>query len=542
MSRCSEKAKPVAITREEVDQLLLRLEAVVPASDFALVRSIVISYVELSALLESREVTLARLRKLLFGVSSEQTDKVFDEAAKAKPKPEDSEPKEPRKGHGRNGASRYSGAGINKIPHADLKKGDRCPDCERGKLYGNIDPAVWVRVVGQAPLSATIYEMERLRCNLCAKVHQAAPPPGIGDKKYDASAAAMIALSRYGAGIPFYRMSALERNFGIPISPSVQWEISEEAAEEIAPAYAALVEVAAAGDVVYNDDTPMTVLNIKKEAEAAAKEAKPGDPKVRKATVTSGIVSTRDGRRIALYFTGRQNAGENLRDVLKLRPSEAEPPIQMCDALRVNMPSDLKTVLSNCLAHGRRQFVDLHTSFPEECFHVLTELGLVYKVDAEAKLRKLAPKDRLALHQQKSGPVMAALKNRLDSWIQDQMVEPNSGLGKAIQYFRTRWDRFTLFLRQPGAPLDNNLCEQALKKAVLHRKNSLFYRSERGAEVGDLFMSLIHTAELSDVPAFPYLVALLKNVKAVHENPSAWLPWNYPGSPAAAQPSHGDTS
>jgi transposase len=58
------------------------------------------------------------------------------------------------------------------------------------------------------------------------------------------------------------------------------------------------------------------------------------------------------------------------------------------------------------------------------------------------------------------------------------------------------WEKLTLFLRHPGPPLDNNICERALKKAILHRKNALFYKTVNGAHVGDVFMSLIYTCEL----------------------------------------------
>jgi|ERR1700736_1380321 transposase len=106
-------------------------------------------------------------------------------------------------------------------------------------------------------------------------------------------------------------------------------------------------------------------------------------------------------------------------------------------------------------------------------------------------------------------------------------VEPNSGLESAITYCLKHWERLTLFLRQAGAPLDNNLVERALKKAVLHRKNSLFYKTENGAEVGDLFMSLIHTCELNGANPFAYLMELQKQAEEVAENPSPWMPWNY---------------
>ena len=61
----------------------------------------------------------------------------------------------------------------------------------------------------------------------------------------------------------------------------------------------------------------------------------------------------------------------------------------------------------------------------------------------------------------------------------------------------------------------------------MHRKNSLFYRTQQGASVGDLFMSLIHTAELNGIPSFDYLLAMLKNPEGVKANPGAWMPWNY---------------
>jgi hypothetical protein len=121
---------------------------------------------------------------------------------------------------------------------------------------------------------------------------------------------------------------------------------------------------------------------------------------------------------------------------------------------------------------------------------------------------------------------MQALQDWMAQQFADHAVEPNSGLGQAITYMQNHWEKLTLFLRVPGAPLDNNLCERALKKAILHRKNSLFYRTLNGAKVGDLFMSLIHTAELHQVEPFDYLVALLRHAAAVALDPPAWMPWN----------------
>ena len=242
---------------------------------------------------------------------------------------------------------------------------------------------------------------------------------------------------------------------------------------------------------------------------------------------TSGIVSTRDGRRIALFFSGRQHAGENLGDVLRERVQALSPPIQMCDALSRNLPAELETIVANCLAHGRRKFVDVAEHFPTECRHVLESLSVVYHNDAIARELNLSPQARLEFHQSQSGPTMEELQAWLKRRFDDRLVEPNSSLGKAIAYMLKHWDRLTLFLRQSGAPLDNNICERALKKAIRHRKNSLFYKTDNGARVGDLFMSLIHTCEFCGANAFDYLAELDRHAADLASAPQNWMPWNY---------------
>jgi hypothetical protein len=233
---------------------------------------------------------------------------------------------------------------------------------------------------------------------------------------------------------------------------------------------------------------------------------------------------------MALFFTGRRHAGENLAQVLARRAAELAPPIQMCDALSRNLPKlpeKLAVIVAHCLAHGRRRFIEVAPNFPEECRHVLETLGEVYGYEAQAEEQSLTPEERLRFHQTHSGPVMQTLRTWLNAQFDERKVEPNSGLGTAIAYLLKHWDRLTLFLRQPGAPLDNNICERTLKKTILHRKNSLFYKTENGAGVGDLFMSLIHTCELNDANPFDYLTELQRHAAELSKHPAAWMPWNY---------------
>ena len=233
------------------------------------------------------------------------------------------------------------------------------------------------------------------------------------------------------------------------------------------------------------------------------------------------------GHRIAAFFTGSKHAGENLADVLRRRAKELAPPIQMCDALSRNAPAAFAVLLSNCMAHARRHFVDVVNSFPAECRYVLETLRGVFHFDAQAKEQELSPQARLSFHQHNSRPLMEGLHLWCKQQFEEHKVEPNSGLGKAIQYLLNHWQELTLFLREPGAPLDNNVCERALKKAILHRKNALFYRTINGANVGGLFMSLIHTAELGGVNPFDYLTELPRHPGELAQAPAKWMPWNY---------------
>jgi hypothetical protein len=364
------------------------------------------------------------------------------------------------------------------------------------------------------------------------------PPEGIGLQKYDATVASILGVLRYGNGMPWNRIAQLQAGAGIPMPASTQWRLLNGAAPQLEPVYEHLMREAAQGEVLHNDDTPMTILQLMGKGAMQQAFAQDGaEDDQRTGVFTSGIVSiTVEGRQIALFFTGHRHAGENLQRLLSNRSEELKAPIQMCDALSRNMPEELKTILANCLAHGRREFVKLSDVFPDACRHVLEVLKEVYIIDAEAKKENLSAEERLKLHQDKSRPLMDDLHKWLNDQLEQKLAEPNSGLGKAIRYMLKHWNELTLFLREAGAPLDNNICERALKRAILHRKNSLFYKTLRGAYVGDIFMSLIYTCRLCGADPFDYLTQLQRHSDQVERDPGAWMPWNYPVGQRLGQP------
>jgi transposase len=536
------KQKPpeiVELTADQVEALLRRAEAGLDGPDYQKVRAVIESYIYMCEVLDQKGTTIARLRKLLFGSGSEKTRDVTppDDDGETQEGTDEAEPPDRQKeqaarpkGHGRNGADAYTGADRVSISHPSLRPGDSCPDCREGTVYEVTAPGVLVRITGQAPLQATVYELQKLRCGLCGKVFTAPTPEGVEPEKYDAKAGSMIALLKYGSGLPFNRLEGLQGNLGIPLPASTQWGVVQPIAGSTEPIYDELIRQAAQGEVLHNDDTTVKILEAmgkRAEKKRAEDQAAGEEPSERTGLFTSGIVSVDQGRKIALFFSGRQHAGENLVDVLGRRAAELGPPIQMCDALSRNMPAELKTIVANCLAHGRRGFVNAAGSFPAECRYVLETLREVYRNDALARERDLSPQQRLEFHQAESGPVMEELHTWLGRQFEERLVEPNSGLGQAISYLLKHWKKLTLFLRKPGAPLDNNITERVLKRAILHRKNSLFYKTFNGAHVGDIFMSLIHTCQLCGADAFDYLTQLQEHADSLSSDPSRWMPWNY---------------
>ena len=521
---------PLDVTTEELEALLEGVREALGEAGYHKLKAAIRTLSYVTQLLENREATLQTLRQLLCRARSEKTEAVLEQAgipgslSQRRPAA-DATSKKPAVGHGRNGAQAYRGAQRISVSHASLHQGDRCPECQRGKVYPLHDPGLLVRMKGQAPIAATVYELQKLRCNLCGEVFTAEAPEGAGEDKYDATAASMIALLRYGSGFPWNRLADLEQGLGVPLPVATQCEIVAEAAATIQPAMEELIRQAAQGEVLHNDDTSMPVLALRRKAGLDQDE---GDPAERTGVFTSGIVSTAQQQTIALFFTGRQHAGENLADVLQRRAAELSPPMQMCDALSRNLPKKLEVIVGHCLAHARRRFVEVTPNFPQPCRYVLEVLGEVYGNDARAQ--PMTAEERLGFHQVHSAPVLEELRAWLNTQFAARNVEPNSGLGLAMRYLLKHWERLTLFLRQPGAPLDNNICERALKKAILHRKNSLFYKTENGARIGDLFMSLIHTCELSGVNPFDYLTQLQRHAGELARNPSAWMPWNYPAT------------
>ncbi len=534
----TEHDEPTSTNPSEIEALISRLKhGSLNNQDTLLVERLLRLLLTLIRVVEQKNTSISRLKRMLFGPGLDQRParsiasatppskdepKATDEASAALA-PDASQPPiedhAPRRGHGRQGAAAYTSARRVVCADPDLAPGDDCPARQcRGHLYDTREPSLFIRLEGRPLITATRFEQQVLRCSACAERFTAPLPEGVPAEKYDATADVSIALYKYGAGMPFYRQARLQAMCGVPVAESVQYERCARVAECVRPVYEELVRLAARADVLHSDDTRVVILDLLKENKHLPAGARRG-------VQTSGMVAKVGAQQIALYVSGRHHAGENLAELLGQRPPEIAPPIQMADALSANWTGEFRRIVAKCLAHARRQFVELEAAFPRECARVLDALAEVYRHDAETK--QMTAAQRLAHHQLKSREVMESLREWIAEQFDERLVEPNSSVGRALTYMVKHWEGLTKFLVVAGVPLDNNVCERALKLAVLNRKNALFYKTQRGASTGDCLMGVIETCRLNRVNVWEYLLTVVRNERAVGRDPARWLPWNY---------------
>jgi transposase len=254
-----------------------------------------------------------------------------------------------RPSHGRRSVDDYPGAKRVSCQDPLRQPGDRCA-CG-GRLYPTSTPAVFLRFTGQPLVGATGYEQTVLRCSACQQRFPAPLPEGVPAEKYDVTADVAIVMAKYAAGLPFYRLAQMQAAFGVPLPPSVQWERAETVANALLPIYLYLRTLAAQAGVLIGDDTRVQILSCYQENEQRAADGQ------RHGLHTTGIVAQSPDKTqpsIVLYVSGRQHAGENMGELLELRPAEQNPPLQVGDALAANWSHASPVITVKCLAHARR--------------------------------------------------------------------------------------------------------------------------------------------------------------------------------------------
>ena len=206
-----------------------------------------------------------------------------------------------------------------------------------------------MRLDGNALLSAVRYELGKLRCSACGQIFTASVPAAAGTEKYTARARAVLALARYYLGLPWHRREGFRALVDVPVPDATQWDQGEIVGDCTPPLFKCLEQLAAQGEVVFQDATPGRVLAlIEENQKAAAQACAQGKAKAtgRTGRPTTALIVQVGERRICLDYTGRRHGGENLEALLTQREPGRGKPLVMSDALTSNQAEE--TGLSRC--------------------------------------------------------------------------------------------------------------------------------------------------------------------------------------------------
>ena len=166
--------------------------------------------------------------------------------------------------------------------------------------------------------------------------------------------------------------------------------------------------------------------------------------------------------------------------------------------------------LAFCWAHWRRQFFDLAKSPPAPiAVEALKRIAELYEIEAE--IRGKSAQERRAARQEKTKPLVAALK----TWLETSLARLAGGstIAQALRYGLNHWDGLVRFLDDGRIEIDSNTVERSMRPIALNRKNALFAGSDEGAENWAMLASLIETCKLHSVNPEAYLTDVLTRTR-----------------------------
>ncbi len=538
-----------SLSEGELDALLERIRdakehsLALSVADYDVLLNAILTLANMQERLSQNALTQSRMKKLLGMVNSSEKLKSLrpQDASDAKPSAKKGRAnKTPRKARPHTPKIKPT---VEHHKLSELTKGDNCPECTTGKVY-KYTPASLLRITGHSPYSAEKHVIEQLRCDACGEVYSATLPDSVKadgrvDQQYGYSARAMMAINKYFGGSPFHRQESLQNLFGAPVASSTQWDQCEKVANDLHLVFKHLKNQSANAHTFYLDDTTNRILN-----KVAIEKTRNGKTQWRSGVYTSACLALLNGksiatgppeedkditRRLVLFQSNIGHAGEWLDEILQTRDTTLPLPLLMSDALSSNHVTAVPFDKALCNAHARRGFAELIETHPDEAQFALETYEHAWVNNNHCRDNHDSAEQRQRYHAEHSLPHMQALKQ----WCEEQtseagQVEPNSNLGKAMQYYIRHFDGLSAFCRLPGAPLDNNEIERLIKLIVRGRRNSLFFKNQTGASVSDVITSILATCQENEVNAFDYLQSIQRNQLQVKASPEKWLPWNYP--------------
>ena len=402
-----------------------------------------------------------------------------------------------------------------------------CACCGKNMHQAHDKIVTIIRLTG---FSKERHVIETGRCLNCDTKVEAQAPEEKTICSFTIAAASLLTSFRYAYGLPSFRIEEVSASMGYRIPDSTQWDIFETIGNRLLKFHKFLRAEAADAKIALMDDTSVRINSLTSMFKKGPSGTLEMLPESRTGVHTTGFLAQFSLGKICLFHSGLHHAGEFFEKLMASRSLEEEV-LLMMDASSSNTSKlqNIKNqvVQANCNSHSVRKFkeVEENPAFQEDASLILGLYAKIYERDA--KLKNETSEKRLEVHKSESLPEMEQIKKKIEDDFASLKVEPSSALGGHYKYFIKHFEKLCAFCHHPGAPICNNACERILKRAIRHRKNSLFFKNLVGAAVGDVLMSILITAKENNIEPVKYLTDLLENLKHVNKNPNAWLPWNY---------------
>lgn len=317
--------------------------------------------------------------------------------------------------------------------------------------------------------------------------------------------------------MPLYRQAALLSRFGGDLSRTTLAASMVRVGQAVQPIINLLRDHLLDADLILGDETVVQVL---KESGRAAQS---------KSYLWAQMTGSGPPIRLFSYTPGR--GGNHAQPLYEgIKPGT----VLMSDGYEVynTLAAARGAIHLGCWAHARRYFVEAEAVIPKAACgpeqlstQFLTMIGELYAIEAKAK--NLNAEQRGQQRQQHSQPVLAKIQGLLVQHL--HAVTPNGLLGKALHYLSSQWPKLTRFVENGDWPIDNNLCENAIRPFVVGRRNWLFCDTVAGAQSSANLYSLIETCKANGIEPYNYLVVLFRQLplaKSV-EDLEALLPWHF---------------
>ena len=369
------------------------------------------------------------------------------------------------------------------------------------------------------PQQVRVIQHQRVKyaCACCDRSIKVTPAPAriIPKGLLTEAALAWVVTSKFMDGLPLYRQAALLGRFGGDLSRTTLAASIVRAGEAVQPIINLLRDHLLDADLIHADETTIQVLK------------EPGKKAQTKSYLWAQATGSGPPIRLFGYAPGRGAAHANIL-YAGIKPGAA----LMSDGYEVYGGVAEANGLTHlaCWAHCRRYFVEAEGVIPktartpeQPATQFIAAIGALYAVESKAKDKSAAERQRL--RDELSRPILARIETMLLKHL--HAVVPGSLLGKALHYLSAQWPKLTRYVENGTWPIDNNLCENAIRPFVIGRRNWLFADTVAGANASANLYSLVETCKASGVDPYAYLISIFRKLPAAQsaDDFEALLPW-----------------